>query len=57
MPVLLTNTPQAKSQNNYAMFCGDKCKKCPNPGHTSSDCRKFNDFVGDPQVEEVAEGA
>ncbi|XP_026398862.1 uncharacterized protein LOC113294699 [Papaver somniferum] len=39
--------PPNKPTNIYSKFRGDKCNQ---PGHSSSDCRRFNGFIGDNQV-------
>ncbi|XP_026455778.1 uncharacterized protein LOC113356752 [Papaver somniferum] len=41
--------PQRQNNNAYAKFRGDKCNKCLQPGHMSSECRKINAFIGHTQ--------
>ncbi|XP_026416146.1 uncharacterized protein LOC113311530 [Papaver somniferum] len=42
--------PPTKPTNLYSKFRGEKCNKCNQVGHSSSDCRRFNGFIGDTSV-------
>ncbi|XP_026396640.1 uncharacterized protein LOC113291306 [Papaver somniferum] len=47
--------PSSKPSNPYSKFRGDKCNKCNQTGHTSSDCRKFHAYINETQEETQAE--
>lgn len=49
--------PQQQANNAYTKFRGDKCNKCQQSGHTSSDCQKFNALIGEPQFINEVTGA
>ncbi|XP_026429996.1 uncharacterized protein LOC113326491 [Papaver somniferum] len=43
--------PLTKAPNIYSKFRGDKCNKCNQSGYSSDDCRRFNGFIGDNQLQ------
>ncbi|XP_026417196.1 uncharacterized protein LOC113312676 [Papaver somniferum] len=46
-----------KSTNPYSKFRWDKCNKCNQTGHTSSECRKFHAYINETQEETLEEEA
>ncbi|XP_026419879.1 uncharacterized protein LOC113315844 [Papaver somniferum] len=48
---------QGMTQSAFTMveFRGDKCNKCNQTGHTSSDCRKFHVYINEIQEETQVE--
>ncbi|XP_026400411.1 uncharacterized protein LOC113296317 [Papaver somniferum] len=49
--------PLSKSSNPYSKFRGDKCNKCNQTGHTSSDFRKFHAYINETSDETQEEEA
>ncbi|XP_026458570.1 uncharacterized protein LOC113359097 [Papaver somniferum] len=47
--------PLSKGSNPYSKFRGDKCNKCNQTGHTSSDCRNFHAYINEVQEDTPAD--
>ncbi|XP_026443706.1 uncharacterized protein LOC113343768 [Papaver somniferum] len=50
-------SPLTKDLYPYSKFRGDKCNKCNQTGHTSSDCRKFHAYINETEKENREEDA